>query len=62
MAKLKAEDHCSEAQSTDRLPAPCVVTFHPFKTQREERQGSLTEEKELKVSPDAAPGRVLRMS
>lgn len=30
----KAENHCSEAQSTDRMPAPSVVPFHPFKTQR----------------------------
>ena len=33
-----------------------------LRPRREERQGSLTEEKELKLSPDATPGRVLCMS
>ena len=35
----KAENRCSEAQSTDRMPAPSVVPFHPFKTQRGGKAG-----------------------
>lgn len=54
----KAENHCSEAQSTDRMPAPSVVPFHPFKTQRGGKAGTLAKG-ELRFSPDTTPGRLL---
>lgn len=51
---LKVENHSSEAQSIDRVPATVIVTLHPFKTQR---RGKAKEEG-LRVSLHTTPGRV----